>query len=100
MKNEIILYRPNELAEHIEVSIDQEKETVWLTQSQIAELLQRDRTVITKHLRNIFSSEELDEKSNVQKMHISNSDKLVKSLSNHGLPFQNWINNWCLEFYS
>jgi hypothetical protein len=89
MKNEIILYRPNELAEHIEVSIDQEKETVWLTQSQIAELLQRDRTVITKHLRNIFSSEELDEKSNVQKMHISNSDKLVKSLSNHGLPFQN-----------
>jgi hypothetical protein len=89
MKNEIILYRPNELAEHIEVSIDQEKETVWLTQSQIAELFQRDRTVITKHLRNIFSSEELDEKSNVQKMHIANSDKPVKSLSNHGLPFQN-----------
>jgi hypothetical protein len=77
MKNEIILYRPNELAEHIEVSIDQEKETVWLTQSQIAELFQRDRTVITKHLRNIFSSEELDEKSNVQKMHIANSDKPV-----------------------
>ena len=77
MKNEIILYRPNELAEHIEVSIDQEKETVWLTQSQIAELFQRDRTVITKHLRNIFSSEELDEKSNVQKMHIANSDKPI-----------------------
>jgi hypothetical protein len=77
MKNEIILYRPNELAEHIEVSIDQEKETVWLTQSQIAELFQRDRTVITKHLRNIFSSDELDEKSNVQKMHIANSDKPV-----------------------
>jgi hypothetical protein len=59
------------------VSIDQEKETVWLTQSQIAELFQRDRTVITKHLRNIFSSDELDEKSNVQKMHIANSDKPV-----------------------
>jgi hypothetical protein len=36
MKNEIILYRPNELAEHIEVSIDQEKETVWLNQYQSA----------------------------------------------------------------
>ncbi|MFO0478372.1 MAG: RhuM family protein [Bacteroidota bacterium] len=77
MKNEIILYRPNELAEHIEVRIDEEKETVWLTQNQIAELFQRDRTVITKHIRNIFATQELDEKSNVQKMHIPNSDKPV-----------------------
>jgi len=77
MKNEIILYRSNELAEHIEVRIDEEKETVWLTQSQIAELFQRDRTVITKHVRNIFATEELDEKSNMQKMHIPNSDKPV-----------------------
>ena len=36
MKNKIILYRPNEQAEHIEVSIDQEKETVWLNQYQSA----------------------------------------------------------------
>ena len=105
MKNEIILYRPNELAEHIEVSIDQEKETVWLTQSQIAELFQRDRTVITKHLRNIFSSEELDEKSNVQKMHIANSDKPVvlynldvilsvgyRVNSKQGTQFRQWAN--------
>ncbi|MFN5849689.1 MAG: RhuM family protein, partial [Chitinophagales bacterium] len=72
-----IVYRPNELAEHIEVRIDEEKETVWLTQGQIAELFQRDRTVITRHIRNIFATEELDEKSNVQKMHITNSDKPV-----------------------
>ncbi|MCE2962978.1 MAG: RhuM family protein [Chitinophagales bacterium] len=77
MKDEIIVYRPNELAEHIEVRIDEEKETVWLTQGQIAELFQRDRTVITRHIRNIFATEELDEKSNVQKMHITNSDKPV-----------------------
>ena len=77
MKNEIILYSHNEFAEHIEVRIDEEKETVWLTQTQIAELFQRDRTVITKHIRNIFAIEELDEKSNVQKMHITNSDKPV-----------------------
>lgn len=62
MKNEIILYQPNELARHIEVRMDEEKETFWLTQEQIAQLFERDRTVITKHLKNIFKEEELDEK--------------------------------------
>ncbi len=38
----------------------------------------RDRSVITKHIRNIFEEEELDENSKVQKMHIANSDKPVK----------------------
>jgi len=73
MKDEIILYRPNELAEHIEVRLDEE--TVWLTQEQISLLFERDRTVITKHIRNIFKEGELEEKSNVQKMHIPKSDK-------------------------
>jgi len=53
-------------------------ETVWLTQKQISDLFATERSVITKHLRNIFNSKELDEKSNVQKMHIANSDKPVK----------------------
>jgi hypothetical protein len=62
MKNEIILYRPDELAEHVEVWLDEEKETLWLPQDQIAQLFGRERSVITKHLRNIFKEEELDEK--------------------------------------
>jgi hypothetical protein len=62
MKDEIILYKPNELAERIEVRVDEESETFWLTQEQIAQLFERDRTVITKHLKNIFREEELDEK--------------------------------------
>jgi hypothetical protein len=62
MKNEIILYHPNEVAEHIEVRLDEDKETLWLTQDQIAQLFGRDRSVITKHLKNIFKEEELDEK--------------------------------------
>jgi len=41
-------------------------------------LLGRDRSVITKHIRNIFEEEELDEKSNVHFLHIANSDKPVK----------------------
>ncbi|MEX0810719.1 MAG: RhuM family protein [Chitinophagales bacterium] len=62
MKNEIVLYRPNELAEHIEVRLDEENETFWLTQEQVAQLFGRDRTVISKHLKNIFKEEELEEK--------------------------------------
>ena len=62
MKDEIVLYRPNELAEHIEVKLDVDKETLWLTQEQIAQLFGRERSVITKHLKNIFKDEELDEK--------------------------------------
>ena len=50
-------------------------ETVWLTQEQMAELFGKDRTVITKHIKNIFKDNELEEKSNVQKMHFANSDK-------------------------
>jgi hypothetical protein len=62
MKHELILYKPNELAEHIEVRIDEKTETIWLTQQQIADLFGTKRPAITKHLGNIFKSGELDEK--------------------------------------
>jgi len=75
MKNEIILYRPDEIAEHIEVRIDEE--TVWLNQEQLMLLFQRDQSVISRHIRNIFKEGELNENSNMQKMHIANSDKPV-----------------------
>jgi hypothetical protein len=52
-------------------------ETLWLSQAQIAELFGRERSVITKHIRNIWGEGELDEKSNVQNLHIPNSDKPV-----------------------
>ena len=51
-QGEIILYQPDE-AVRLEVRL--EDETVWLTQAQIAELFQRDRTVITKHINNAVS---------------------------------------------
>lgn len=73
-KIEIYTNKNNETS--IEVNFDDE--TVWLNQSQMTELFQRDRTVITKHINNIFKEEELDRKSNVQKMHIANSDKPVE----------------------
>lgn len=61
----------------LQIEVQFEKDTVWLSQSQMTGLFQRDRTVITKHINNIFSEGELDEKSNVQKMHIAFSDKPV-----------------------
>ena len=77
-QGEIILYQPDE-AVRLEVRL--EDETVWLTQAQIAELFQRDRTVITKHINNVFKEKELEEKSNVHFLHIANSDKPVKCFS-------------------
>jgi len=62
VKNEIVLYRPDSLANPIEVRLDEAKETLWLTQDQIAQLFGRERSVITKHLKNIFKKDELDEK--------------------------------------
>ena len=69
-KGQVIVYKNN-------VEVRLEHETVWLTQKQMAELFDTERSVITKHLRNIFESKELEEKSNVQKMHIAHSDKPV-----------------------
>ena len=48
----IVLYTTDDANTQLEVKL--EKDTVWLTQSQIAELFGRDRTVITRHIRNIF----------------------------------------------
>jgi hypothetical protein len=76
---EIVVYQPDEITK-LEVRV--EGETVWLTQAQMADLFGRDRTVITKHLRNIFSENELDENSNVQILHFANSDKPVKPFTN------------------
>ncbi len=51
-KNEIIVYQPEGGEFHIEVRVDQD--TVWLTQAQMAELFNTDRTSINRHIRNIF----------------------------------------------
>ena len=74
--NDIIIYQTEDGVTQIEVRL--ENETVWLTQLQISELFQRERSVITKHINNVFEEGELDEESNVQILHIANSDRPVK----------------------
>ena len=58
-QNEIILYRPNDA---ISLEVRLENETVWLNRQQIAELFERDRTVIGRHIKNCFIEGELDPK--------------------------------------
>ena len=72
---EIILYNAPDGTVKLEVQI--EHDTVWLSQQQMALLFGTERSVLSKHLTNIFHSDELDHKSNVQKMHIAGADRPV-----------------------
>jgi len=58
-----------------------EHDTVWLTQAQMVELFGRDQSVISRHIGNTFKEGELARESNMQKMHIANSDKPVEVYS-------------------
>jgi prophage maintenance system killer protein/prophage antirepressor-like protein len=86
----------------LELRGDFRDETLWATQAQIADLFEIDRTVVTKHINNIIKSGEVA-KSNVQKMHIANSDKPVafysldiilsvgyRSNSDRAITFRKW----------
>jgi len=74
-KNPIIIYQSSK--HEVELKVRFEKETVWLQQNEIAELFGKDRSVITKHINQIFKDKEVNKKSNVHFLHIPNSDKPV-----------------------
>ncbi len=72
--NQIAIYQSESGA--VDVRLD--GDTVWLTQEQMTQLFGRERSVITKHIRNVFTEGELEEISNVQNLHIPRSDKPVR----------------------
>lgn len=74
-QGEVLLYQAVDSGPALDVRL--ERDTVWLTQAQMAELFSRERSVVTKHIRNVFKEGELKEKSNVQILHIAGSDKPV-----------------------
>jgi prophage maintenance system killer protein len=77
-KGEIIIYQPKSGGPRFEVAL--EKETVWLTQAQIAKLFDIDRTVITKHISNIFKEKELNSKAVSAKIaHTAADGKIYKT---------------------
>jgi prophage maintenance system killer protein len=65
----------------IRLDVRLEHDTVWLTQAQMVELFGRDQSVISRHIGNTFKEGELARESNMQKMHIANSDKPVEVYS-------------------
>ncbi len=71
----IVIYQAKSGA--IELRGDFGRETVWATQAQIVSLFNVDQSVVSRHIKNIFKDGEIEEKSNMQKMHIANSDKPV-----------------------
>lgn len=107
--SDLIMYQTEDGLTKIEVEFD--NENAWLTQAQMAELFQRDRTVITKHIKNIFEEGELNEESNVQFLHVANSDKPVmyysldviisvgyRVKSIRGTQFRIWANGILKEY--
>lgn len=103
-KNEIVLFESKD--KKVALSVPMDGNTVWLNQAQMTELFEVDRTVITRHVNNTFKEKELLKESNVQKMHIANSDKPVQFYSldviisvgyrvksQRGTEFRQWANS-------
>ena len=77
--SELLIYESSD--GKIKLDVNLESETVWLTQTQMAELFGKGRSTISEHIKNVFDDGELEEKSNVGKTEIANSDKPVKIYS-------------------
>ena len=75
LDGQFIMYRSDDGRTQIDVRF--EGETLWLSQAQMAQLFGRERSVITKHINNVFAEGELDRESNVHYLHIAQSDKPV-----------------------
>ena len=75
IEHSLVLFTSKDGAVSIQTTL--EKETVWLSQAQMADLFGKERSVITKHIRNAMQEGEIDDKSNVHFLHIPLSDKPV-----------------------
>jgi prophage maintenance system killer protein len=101
---QIAIYQTEDGQVQLEVALEQD--TVWLSQAQMVELFGRDQSVVSRHIRNAIAEGEVVEKSNMQKMHIANSDRPVafydldvvisvgyRIKSERGVQFRRWATN-------
>ena len=100
--NQIEIYRSAD--GNIELNVKLENDTVWLTQSQMAELFGKDQSVIVRHISNAFKEKEVTEESNMQILHntqykfcptkIYNLDVIIsvgyRVKSRQGVAFRRW----------
>ena len=112
MNYEIIKFENDNV--ELEVSVSPEEETVWLTKDQIAVLFDRDRTVISRHIKNLFLEKELDEKQVCAKNARTGSDGKTYMIdyynldviisvgyrvkSKNGIAFRKWANSVLKEY--
>ena len=100
-QHEVVLFQSSD--QEVSLSVDFDGETAWLTQAQMAELFDKDRSVITKHINNVFSEGELDRDNNVQILHIATSKRPItlfnldviisvgyRVKSQRGVEFRRW----------
>jgi prophage maintenance system killer protein len=101
---DVVVYEAPDGAARVEVIVGDE--TVWLSQAQMADLFDRDRTVITRHINNVFAEGELSRESNVRNLHIAsggdrptvfyNLDVVIsvgyRVKSRRGTQFRIWAN--------
>lgn len=112
-RNEIVQFKDGDFV--LDVNVSPDSETVWLNQKQIASLFGIDRTVVTRHIKNIFKSGELDENSmcanfahmgklGVQEYNVKyyNLDVILavgyRTNSAKGILFRKWANNILREY--
>ena len=86
MKNEIILFEN----QNVKLEVNMKDETVWLSLEQMAKLFDRDRTVITRHINNIFKEQELDKKEVCAKFaHTTLHGAIPNKTQTHELDYYN-----------
>lgn len=113
IRNEIIIFKENDL--ELEVNVSPKEDTVWLTQEQMAKLFSVDRTRITRHINNIYSSGELSiDSTSAESAHMGdlgrqkykvkqyNLDMIIsvgyRVNSKRGITFRRWANSVLKEY--
>lgn len=109
MENNIVIFQDKDIK--LEVPMSLEKDTVWLTANQMAELFDKDEKTIRKHINNIFEDEELDYENNTQKMRVVGVKQKVpfytldviisvgyRVKSKRGILFRRWANSVLKEY--
>ena len=104
VENDLVVY----LADGVKLSLplDRERETVWASQAQIEELFGVDQSGVSRHVRNIFRDAEVEQESNMQKVHIAGADRPVtlysldvilavgyRANSGRAITFRRWASN-------
>ncbi len=108
--NQIVIYHTQDNNLSVEVTL--KGETVWLSQKQMAELFEKDQSVIARHINNVFHEGELTEESNMQILHntlskykptkVYSLDVIIsvgyRVKSKRGTQFRQWANKVLKEY--